>query len=146
MPDDAAFIEIEGEEERTRPSIQELADRWIHGEAPVRPARVPEAMEDVQFWFLAQRFLPHVTLFRAEGRPWCLVDHLDLSWARVEESDNGPVVAQGGPQRLWDRLEEADTLWTEGGRPGFERYGLTIDGEGRQRLWLDPPEGPGWDL
>ncbi|HZV49754.1 MAG TPA: methyltransferase domain-containing protein [Candidatus Dormibacteraeota bacterium] len=146
LPDDAAFIEIEGEEERTRLSMQELADRWIRGEAPTRPAHVPEAMEDGRFWFLTQRLLPHVVLFSTEGRPWCLVDYRDLSWARVEESEAGPVVAQGGPQRLWDRLEEADALWTGSGRPGFERYGLTIEGEGRQRLWLDAPESHGWDL
>jgi hypothetical protein len=74
------------------------------------------------------------------------VDRRDLSWARVEGSDAGPVVVQGGPQRLRERLEEADALRVGSGRASFARYGLSIDAEGWQRLWLDSPEGQGWDL
>ncbi|MEU1089995.1 methyltransferase domain-containing protein [Streptomyces sp. NPDC005576] len=37
--------------------------------------------------------------------------------------------------------EEALNLWEGEGRPGRERFGLTVD-RGRQWAWLDDPEGP----
>ena len=41
------------------------------------------------------------------------------------------------------QLDPADAyaLWKEAGRPGRERYGVSVR-EGRQRVWLDDPEGP----
>ncbi|MFB9466172.1 methyltransferase domain-containing protein [Streptomyces cinereospinus] len=42
--------------------------------------------------------------------------------------------------------EEAYALWECEGRPGRERYGITVGG-GRQWAWLDDPEGPyAWPL
>jgi protein-L-isoaspartate O-methyltransferase len=42
--------------------------------------------------------------------------------------------------------QEARELWEHEGRPGRERYGVTVDGE-RVRAWLDDPEGPyNWPL
>ncbi|WP_413799305.1 hypothetical protein [Streptomyces iranensis] len=41
---------------------------------------------------------------------------------------------------------EALALWEHEGRPGRERYGVTVRGE-RQWAWLDDPEGAyGWPL
>jgi len=42
--------------------------------------------------------------------------------------------------------QDAHELWEREGRPGRERYGVTV-AEGRVRAWLDDPEGPySWPL
>ena len=58
----------------------------------------------------------------------------DDSWARAE----GGVVRQAGPRLLWDAVEAAHMLLVEHGRPGRERFGVTVSAEG-QRIWLDHP-------
>ncbi|MER5885143.1 protein-L-isoaspartate(D-aspartate) O-methyltransferase [Streptomyces sp. NPDC001941] len=47
-------------------------------------------------------------------------------------------VVQFGARRLWDELELAWRWWDAQGRPGFERFGLTVDDDG-ERVWLDSP-------
>lgn len=51
-------------------------------------------------------------------------------------------VEQGGPRRLWNEMQAAHRWWTEQGRPGPDRFGLTATATGEQRLWLDGPENP----
>jgi hypothetical protein len=42
--------------------------------------------------------------------------------------------------------QEAYALWEREGRPGRERYGVTVGGE-HAWAWLDEPEGPyAWPL
>ncbi|MEU6381929.1 methyltransferase domain-containing protein [Streptomyces bauhiniae] len=48
-------------------------------------------------------------------------------------------VHQSGPRRLWEEVEGAYRWWDEQGRPGFERFGLAVDGDG-ERVWLDRPD------
>ncbi|MEV8480236.1 methyltransferase domain-containing protein [Streptomyces sp. NPDC051173] len=48
-------------------------------------------------------------------------------------------VYQSGPRNLWDEVLVAYRWWDKQGRPGFERFGLTVDGDG-ERVWLDSPE------
>ncbi|MFE6056762.1 methyltransferase domain-containing protein [Kitasatospora sp. NPDC056446] len=50
-------------------------------------------------------------------------------------------VYQSGPRRLWDEVEAAYCWWDDRGRPGHERFGLTVTPEGRT-AWLDSPELP----
>ncbi|MFB7905824.1 methyltransferase domain-containing protein [Kitasatospora sp. NPDC056076] len=65
----------------------------------------------------------------------------DGSWARVEAG----TVRQCGPRRLWDTVEEAYAVWVEQGRPGRDRYGITVTPDG-QRVWIGDPGGPSWLL
>ncbi|OIJ90492.1 protein-L-isoaspartate(D-aspartate) O-methyltransferase [Streptomyces monashensis] len=62
----------------------------------------------------------------------CRLWAADGSWARVE----GDSVRQAGPRRLWGEAEAAWRWWEEQGRPGRDRFGLTVDRDG-QRVWLD---------
>lgn len=52
----------------------------------------------------------------------------------------------GGPRDLWAEREPLLTQWRDAGRPGHERYGLTVDPEGVHTLWLDEPDGVAWRL
>ncbi|MFD7106985.1 methyltransferase domain-containing protein [Streptomyces celluloflavus] len=67
----------------------------------------------------------------------------DTSWAVVvfrddQDDRKAAKVYQSGPRRLWDEVEAAYRWWDGHGRPGFERFGLTVTEEG-QRAWLDAP-------
>jgi hypothetical protein len=64
----------------------------------------------------------------------------DRSWAVVMFQDGATTarVWQSGPRRLWDEVEAAFHWWEERGKPGYERFGLTVTAEG-QRAWLDDP-------
>ncbi|MFF1907869.1 methyltransferase domain-containing protein [Kitasatospora sp. NPDC058218] len=70
------------------------------------------------------------------------------SWAAVDwdgdENANRYAVWQYGSRHLWDEAEAAYGWWGSHGRPGPERFGLTVNGE-EHRIWLDAPEN-GWTL
>lgn len=47
-----------------------------------------------------------------EGQQTAVMAHPDGSWARATATGTGrPIVHQGGPQRLWDALEECQDHW-----------------------------------
>lgn len=51
-----------------------------------------------------------------------------------------PVTQQG--HRPWDTVETAWRAWDRNGRPPRARLGVTVEGNGRQRVWLDDPTSP----
>ncbi|MFF8771677.1 methyltransferase domain-containing protein [Kitasatospora sp. NPDC015120] len=66
----------------------------------------------------------------------------DGSWAsaRYRRWEAGDAVTQVGPRRLWGEICEAREWWVEQGRPELTRFGLTVQPDGRQCVWLDGPE------
>ncbi|MFG2227854.1 methyltransferase domain-containing protein [Streptomyces sp. NPDC048644] len=75
-------------------------------------------------------------------RLW-LMDTGVTSWATAdyEKGHEAFPVVQSGARRLWNELEQAWRWWADVGRPGFDRFGLTVDGDG-ERVWLDSPDNP----
>ncbi|MFJ2739310.1 methyltransferase domain-containing protein [Streptomyces sp. NPDC087440] len=69
-----------------------------------------------------------------------LMDTGVTAWATAdyERGREAFRVVQAGARRLWEELEAAWDWWAGQGRPGFERFGLTVDGLG-ERVWLDEP-------
>lgn len=66
----------------------------------------------------------------------------DRSWACAQFRDQDRTrVWQSGPRRLWDETEAAYHWWKNQGRPGFARFGLTVDGHD-ERAWLGTPDSP----
>lgn len=66
----------------------------------------------------------------------------DASWAVVTfDGQQAVSVYQGGQRRLWDEVESALAWWKRVGRPGVERFGLTVGDHG-QTAWLDTPGNP----
>ncbi|WP_369377595.1 methyltransferase domain-containing protein [Streptomyces sp. cg36] len=65
------------------------------------------------------------------------------SWASADYEPEASeyVVVQSGPRKLWDETEAAFRWWDQQGRPGFTRFGLTVDSDG-ERVWLDSPDCP----
>ncbi|PSK95444.1 protein-L-isoaspartate O-methyltransferase [Murinocardiopsis flavida] len=87
-------------------------------------------------------------LRRTEHGPaaWLTATGGDGSWARIIPEETGWTIEQAGPRRLWDELRAALEQWRDQGRPGADRYGLTVAPDGVHRAWLDSPDGPGWTL
>ncbi|MET9180561.1 methyltransferase domain-containing protein [Kitasatospora aureofaciens] len=104
----------------------------------------PEAIgDDWLSLFACALALPDVYYRRndyGEGRTWWLFDTAVTSWATVDSvpGESRFEVRQSGPRRLWDEMEAAHNRWTAAGRPGYDRYGLTVT-PGGQTAWLDDP-------
>jgi methyltransferase of ATP-grasp peptide maturase system len=97
------------------------------------------------FGFIVQWQLPDVTHGRMtddDGQPAVFLLARDGSRAEVvtTATARGYPVRQYGPQRLWDRVEEAATFWNDEGQPSYERFGLTATPQG-QYVWYDQPDG-----
>ncbi|NJQ07625.1 methyltransferase domain-containing protein [Streptomyces lonarensis] len=110
-----------------------------------RTTQLPaEAVGDVDFRFLVSVLEPDLDwrVDAAVAPRSVSVRATDGSTAR--RFPDG-TVTEAGPRRLWAALEGYFAEFEGAGRPGPERYGLTIEGE-RQWLWLDGPEGRRWPL
>ncbi|MEU8544941.1 methyltransferase domain-containing protein [Streptomyces sp. NPDC048717] len=67
------------------------------------------------------------------------------SWAAVDwdgRTRERFTVWEHGPRRLWSEVETAYAWWREAGRPGPERFGLTVATDGTHTPWLDRPDHP----
>lgn len=71
--------------------------------------------------------------YATDTRSWASADHVP--------GEREFEVVQSGPRKLWDETEAAFGWWLDHGRPGFERFGLTVDASG-QHVWLDRPDNP----
>ncbi|MEV2278459.1 methyltransferase domain-containing protein [Nocardiopsis sp. NPDC049922] len=73
-------------------------------------------------------------------------DRAGESWVRVYPYGTSWMIEQGGPRSIWDEFEDALAEWERLDRPEPERFGLLVDAEGGHRVWLDAPDGPGWEV
>jgi hypothetical protein len=107
-----------------------------HYSYPVEP-------RESSFWFLMQLCFPYAFSAKLGGRPYplgvYLLDAFDGSWLQVDGDLGDLEVREGGPRRLLRGFEEARELWLSESRPGRDRFGLTVEHDGRQRIWLDDP-------
>ena len=55
--------------------------------------------------------------------------------------NDGFLVRQSGPRRLWDRVEKAHEFWQHAGRPNYDRFGITAHVT-EQYVWYDHPDSP----
>ncbi|GAA1139444.1 MULTISPECIES: methyltransferase domain-containing protein [Streptomyces violaceusniger group] len=117
-----------------------------------REITLPAVLEAPGAQFLASLPHPQVKEFALGNGGQeirCLFDSESSSWARITMTEAGVMTARldhGGPRDLWAEREPLLTQWRDAGRPGHERYGLTVASDGAHTLWLDEPDGMSWRL
>jgi methyltransferase of ATP-grasp peptide maturase system len=107
----------------------------------------PALLDDPDFRFVAQRYLPtlqSICWACREGTDVLEIRGHDAAWAEVTPIDASIgryQLTQGGPQPLWDSVEEAAEVWEALGRPARHRFGLTATVRGDHYYWLDSQDG-----
>lgn len=107
----------------------------------------PAGLGEVGLRLLVQLSLPDIssawTAVRAGTRYTCLV-LADGSWSEVNQQADagGFAVTEGGPRRIWPRVEAVARQRNAWLGPTRSRFGLTARPDGSVALWLDRPENP----
>jgi hypothetical protein len=72
----------------------------------------------------------------------------DGSWAEITvATKNGRhSVAEGGPRRLWQLVEQAHHTWIDLGRPAWDSFGLTVTPETHTLWFYEPDSEHTWRL
>lgn len=98
------------------------------------PERLMAATEEAfHLRFLAQCAVPDAQMVTVDELVY-LVDVVSGSAATLTPSDGEWHVREGGPVKLWDRVENVLDAFDSAGRPGPETFTLRVCDEG-QRLW-----------
>ncbi len=108
------------------------------------PRRIIEAADGARLAIAA--LVPDVgyQVIAEESGAWSLLlfelGQPDRSWAACDRKpgDSDFTVTQYGERRLWDQVESAYLRWLGWGRPGLDRFGMTVTSAGEQ-VWLDEP-------
>lgn len=112
----------------------------------VRECRVgPRVLDDWTAGFVAQLGAPSAEML-SSGDDVILRDVATGSQAWTEGAGSGWRVHQHGPLRLWDQVEDAITVWREAGAPELDEFGMTVEPDHTQAVWLREPDGPSWAL
>ncbi|MFD9269159.1 methyltransferase domain-containing protein [Streptomyces goshikiensis] len=107
--------------------------------------------EDVAAWLpmfaiglQTRGMFPYPETYAAGRYTLWLRDTRVTSWASIDFVPGAEEfeVYQSGPRELWSDLGAAHTWWSGQGRPGFERFGLTVSPDGTPWAWLDSPQHP----
>ncbi|HEY0411362.1 MAG TPA: hypothetical protein VGE42_13970 [Candidatus Dormibacteraeota bacterium] len=138
-PIDVMFMELRGQRVRWLdiPALHD-PEGGDHGRT-TSVELVPAGPSSGYWFFLTLAVSPHWEMDDLADGVTALVDRGYLSWARYHWREKPWRVVQGGPRRLWDEIERAHATWTQLGRPGRDCFGLTVEPDGEQHVWLDDP-------
>ncbi|MFF3159248.1 ATP-grasp peptide maturase system methyltransferase [Streptomyces sp. NPDC057910] len=110
---------------------------------PHSPERITAATEEAfHLRFLAQSAVPDAQM-TTMGEVVHLVDVVTGSAATLTPADGGWAVREGGPVKLWERIERILDAYDAAGRPGPETFTLHVYGGGQH---LRHPQLPGLPL
>jgi protein-L-isoaspartate(D-aspartate) O-methyltransferase len=142
--------------------VEDVAFMWVRSQ---RPDSKPFDVDDVRYSpstvdpcdvqqthaaaFAIGLRLPGVTSMEvwAEHARWGtgrseVWDGTSYAHCRYADWDAPHAVVESGPRDLWSELSGAYRWWDAAGRPGIERFGLTVTPDGHQTAWLDDPGQP----
>ncbi|WP_055529292.1 ATP-grasp peptide maturase system methyltransferase [Streptomyces graminilatus] len=110
---------------------------------PHSPERMTAATEEAfHLRFLAQSAVPDAQMTTV-GEVVHLVDVVTGSAATLTPTGGGWAVREGGPVKLWERVERVLDAYDTAGRPGPETFTLHVSGGGQH---LRHPQMPGLPL
>jgi methyltransferase of ATP-grasp peptide maturase system len=123
----------------TRPNFGNI-HQWaamLHA-SPARPAEVSptpfreSSVHSFHSKFIAQLAVPYAQL-TSDGTSMYLVDAWSGSVAGLTPDGDRYTVREAGPDRLWSRVEDALSRWSDAGYPPPEEFRIGIRG-GEQRI------------
>ncbi|WP_089226511.1 ATP-grasp peptide maturase system methyltransferase [Actinacidiphila glaucinigra] len=88
-------------------------------------------LDDWAARFVAQIAAPAAQRLHLGDRGQLLVDTDAGSWALLQPGPHGWRVRQGGPERLWDAIEDHLQRWRHDGSPALDQFRITITPDGR---------------
>ncbi|WP_175411978.1 ATP-grasp peptide maturase system methyltransferase [Streptomyces sp. TRM64462] len=100
----------------------------------------PELLDDWTARFVAQLAAPRaqrIQLPRDGGNTQhVLLDVGAGAWAALHRDGDRWIVRQGGPDRLWDRVEDHLARWRRDGSPDLSRFQITVTPEQQTITWI----------
>ncbi|MDX2560161.1 ATP-grasp peptide maturase system methyltransferase [Streptomyces sp. TX20-6-3] len=100
----------------------------------------PGALDDWTTRFVAQLAAPRAQRVRVSvdgGEPADVVVDVGAgSWAVLRRDGERWIARQGGPDRLWDEIEDRVARWRQDGSPGLERFRIAVTPDGQSITWL----------
>lgn len=81
--------------------------------------------------FVAQTTAPGAQRLDLGNQGQLLVDTDAGSWALLQPGPHGWRVRQGGPERIWDPIEDHLLRWRHDGSPALHQFRITITPDGR---------------
>ncbi|MEV6967151.1 methyltransferase domain-containing protein [Hamadaea sp. NPDC051192] len=100
-----------------------------------------DAFDDRDFRFLLQLSIPGLSPIAdqaPDGTPGVFLHAADGSWLLYKPTGPcGGEIADGGPQPLWEIIDNLWQRWHAWHLPGIARLGMTCHDDGRSYLWLD---------
>ncbi|MER6314395.1 ATP-grasp peptide maturase system methyltransferase [Streptomyces sp. NPDC001581] len=122
---------------------------WVEGlphtprTTPHSPKRISDSTEEAfHLRFLAQSAVPDAQMTTV-GETVHLVDVVSGSAATLTPGEGGWQVREGGPVKLWERIERVLDAYDAAGRPGPETFTLHVYDGGQH---LRHPQMPGLPL
>ncbi|MEU9597639.1 ATP-grasp peptide maturase system methyltransferase [Streptomyces sp. NPDC048109] len=104
------------------------------------PERITAATgEASHLRFLAQSAVPDAQMVTIGG-VLHLIDVVSGAVATLTPEDGDWSVREGGPVKLWSRIEDYVDAFDAAGRPGPETYTLRVDGDGQRLLHAQVPQ------
>ncbi|MGW2324832.1 methyltransferase domain-containing protein [Streptomyces sp. NPDC001700] len=150
LPGLATFMAARPTPDAMGTTAQRLVKPLLAWTGQTREITTPASLDATGPQFLASLLHPQVDDFvlTNDGQQTrCLFEPRTSSWARITMTGARTArLDHGGPRDLWAEREPLLTHWQEAGRPGHERYGLTVAPDGAHTLWLDGPKNMRWQL
>ncbi|MER6167572.1 ATP-grasp peptide maturase system methyltransferase [Streptomyces violaceorubidus] len=104
------------------------------------PDRITAGTEDAfHLRFLAQSAVPDAQMVTTDGVVH-LIDSVSGSAATLTPDGGDWSVREGGPVKLWSRIERFVDAFDAAGRPGPQTYTLRVDGDGQRLLHPGLPQ------
>jgi protein-L-isoaspartate O-methyltransferase len=141
----AGFMPLRSANDPTRSSGRQIIEETSGNPDSAHAAAVPPDVDFTMAAFFADLIADHsqlIFMHDADGTVFSYrwIHPQSGSWTRVDLDGGQAMVGESGPRRLWTELTPVLDSWLAAGKPGIDRYGLTVNAsDGQHLLWLDHP-------